>query len=188
MYSQNTSSKWRVGLTTSIESNQSSPFVQFGSFTSYFADYDQFNFNIGAQIEYEINNNFSLIAAVNYANRDFTGTNNCSLCTFIINPEPEHIDYRFIEIPISLRYYVFQDKIRVFGELGFNNSILIENDVVANNYGLGLRIGAGIEYNLNSKTAIQAIVNYSDTNINFYDNATFELKTLSYGMGIIRRL
>lgn len=184
----NSRNKWRIGLTTSVESNQSSSFLQLGSFTSYFAEYDQFNYKVGVQIEYQLNNKFSIITALNYANRDFTGTNNCSLCTFIRNPEPEHIEYRFVDIPVSIRYYILQDKIRFFGELGINNVILIDNEIVANNYGLGLRLATGIEYNLNSNFALQAILDYSNHNINYFDNEVSELNLISYGIGIVKRL
>ena len=117
-----------MGFNTSIEKNMSSEKIAFGKKAGYSADYNKTNYRLGLNFEYELKANFSIKASINYSNKDFTGTYYCAVCDFLIPPSPQDIDFRFIEVPLTLKYYLLPNKIRLFGEFGINNIFLLSSE------------------------------------------------------------
>lgn len=185
---QNNISKLRIGLTTSIEKNLSSENVAFDKYTGYSVDYNKTNFRLGLNFEYELKSNFSINTAINYSNKDFTGTYYCAVCDFLVPPSPQDIDFRFIEVPLTLKYYFLPNKIRLFGEFGLNNLFSLKKEVTDNSYGLGIKLGGGIEYNLSKKIALQMTMDYNNGISKLYKESDFKLKSVAFGIGIMKRL
>ncbi|WP_459212797.1 porin family protein [Aquimarina rhabdastrellae] len=108
---QNNLSKLSIGLTTSIEENLSSERINFDRHGEYATHYDKTNYRIGVSLAYALKENLSIITAVEYSNKDFKGRFFCETCNTLFPSEFMNIDYRFIEIPITLRYYMLPGKI-----------------------------------------------------------------------------
>ena len=82
-------------------------------------------------MEYLLKANVTLNGSINYSNKDFTGTYFCDVCNFAFPPSPEEVDFSFMEVLLTLRYYFFiPRRIRLFGEIGLNNLFPL-NDQVA---------------------------------------------------------
>ncbi len=185
---QENSSKLRIGLNASIEKNLSSENIAFDKYTGYSADYNKTNYRLGLNFEYELKTNFSINTAINYSNKDFTGTYYCAVCSFIVPPSPQNIDFRFIEVPLTLKYYFLPNKIRLFGEFGLNNLFSLNKEVTDNSYGLGIKLGSGIEYNLSKKIALQMTMDYNSGISKLYKESEFKLKSFAFGIGIMKKL
>ncbi|MCF6222140.1 MAG: PorT family protein [Flavobacteriaceae bacterium] len=181
-------SKLRIGLNTSLEKNLSSENIAFDKYTGYSADYNKTNYRIGLNLEYEIKTRLSINTAINYSNKDFTGTYYCAVCFFIVPPSPQNIDFRFIEVPLTLKYYFLPNKIRLFGEVGLNNLFSLNKEVTDNSYGLGVKFGGGIEYNLSKKIALQMTMDYNNVISKLYKESDFKLKSFAFGIGIMKRI
>ena len=188
MKAQSSSGKFRIGLITSLEKNLSSEDVAFDEYTGYSAEYDKINYRIGINLEYAVIENLTINTAVNYSNKDFTGTYYCAVCDFFLIPTPEKINFRFIEIPITAKYYFLPKKIRLFGEAGINNLISLNNEVIENSYSLGIRLGGGIEYNATPKLAFQVSSDYNLGMTKMSKESGYKINSLAVGIGVARRL
>ncbi|NER18346.1 outer membrane beta-barrel protein [Spongiivirga citrea] len=184
-------SKIRIGISASLESNLSSEMIFFSDVTGFSADYDKFNYRIGADLEYFLNSNFTINTAINYSNKDFTGTYFCFVCDFIQPPNPETSDFRYIEVPMTMKYYFLPNKTRLFGEAGLNSLFALNNlelDARVNNYVLGLKLGAGVEYNFSQRLALQLKVDHNRSISKVLKDSDFGFRTLNVGFGILKRL
>jgi len=181
-------SKLRIGLSSSIEKNLSSESFAFDKYTGYSAAYNKTNYRLGLNLEYELTSNFSLNTGINYSNKDFTGTYYCAVCDFIVAPSPQNIDFRFIEVPLTLKYYFLPNKIRLFGEFGLNNLFSLNKEVTDNSYGLGIKLGGGIAYNFTKKIALQITADFNYGISKLYKESGFKLKSIAFGVGIMKRL
>ena len=83
--------------------------------------------------------------SINYSNKDFIGTYYCAVCDFLVPPSPQEISFRFVEIPLTVKYYFLPNKIRLFGEFGLNNLFLLNKEVTDNSYTFGVKLGGGVE-------------------------------------------
>ena len=181
--------KLRIGLSSSIENNLSSESFAFDKYTGYSADYDKTNYRFGLNIEYNLRENISINTSINYSNKDFTGTYYCAVCDFSVPPSPQKIDFRFIEIPLTVKYYFLPNKIRLFGEFGLNNLFSLNKEVTDNSYALGIKLGGGIEYNLTKKIALQMTMDFNNNNMSkLYKESDFKLKSFAFGIGIMKRI
>ena len=185
---QNPPNNFRFGITASIDENLNSETITFDQYTGYSAEYDKINYQLGLNLEYKLKQDFSINTAIQYANRDFTGTYFCAVCYFSVPPNPEDIDFRFIEVPLSLRYYFLPDKLGLFGEVGVNNQFLINQEVTDNSFALGIKLGAGIEYDFTQKIALQFLVDYNKGITNLYNESNFKLNYLGFGVGIMKKI
>jgi len=177
-----------IGLNASIEKNLSSENIEFDRYTGYSAEYNKTNYRIGLSFKYEFKPKISINTGINYSNKDFTGTYYCAVCSYIIPPSSQNIDFRFIEVPLTLKYYFLPNKMRLFGEFGLNNLFSLNKEVIDNSYGLGIKLGGGIEYNLLKKIALQITMDYSNGISKLYKESEFKLKSLAFGIGITKRL
>lgn len=185
---QETLEKLRIGLSTNIENNISSESFAFDKHIGYSANYNKTNYRFGLNFEYDLKDDISINSSINYSNKDFTGTYYCAVCEFIVPPSPQEIDFRFIEIPLTLKYYFLPNKIRLFGEFGLNNLLSLNNEVTDNSYILGLKLGGGIEYNFTNKLALQINIDYNNSLSKLYKESDFKLKSIDFGIGIMKRI
>lgn len=188
--------KFRIGLSAGLEKNVSSDRMAFSQYTGFLADYDRLNYRVGLNISYPLKSNLAMNAAVNYSNKDFTGTYFCDVCDFAVSPSPEKIDFRFIEVPITLKYYFSPHKIRMFGEAGLNNLFPLTNleyEAKANSFVAGLKLGIGIAYDLSQNTALELELNYNNSisklfKDSYYDDPYFMPRSLNFGIVILRKI
>lgn len=96
--------------------------------------------------------------------------------------------FRFIEIPLIVRYYFFPEKIQILSEFGFRNQFVLNNEETNSSYGLGIRYGGGIEYNLNRNIALQLLIEHNRGIINFFDESVFKVDYLAFGIVVLKRL
>jgi outer membrane protein with beta-barrel domain len=197
LYAQDKSNNFRIGINLNLENNLSSNNVAFDKYTGYSANYNKINYKIGLNAEYELKNGFSLNSGINYSNKDFTGTFYCAVCDFIIPPSPEKIEFRFIEIPISLRYYFLSSKLKIFADVGITNQFLLKgptNQIFLNGengnnkYIIGGKFGGGLEYNISREFAIQLITEYNRGFSNIFKESDFKINTISFGVGIVKKI
>jgi opacity protein-like surface antigen len=87
-----------------------------------------------------------------------------------------------------LRYYFFPNKTRIFTELGLNNHIVLTNAITDKSYGLGIKFGGGIEYNLTQNIALQMLIDYNKGITNSYDESNFKVDYMAFGIGVMKRL
>lgn len=68
---QDLSSAFRLGISTTFDKNLSSESMAFGRHTGYSAEYVKFNYRMGLSLEYELPQGFVIFSAFNYSNKDF---------------------------------------------------------------------------------------------------------------------
>jgi len=185
---QDNPGRFGIGFTASVEKNLSSEIMAITEYTGYSATYNKTNYRFGPNIEYWLKNEITLNSAIYYSNKDFTGTYYCATCNFLVAPRPQDIDFRSIEVPLTIRYYFFPEKIRLFGELGLNNQFVLSKNTTDKKYGLGVKFGAGLEYNLGKNIALQLLIDYNKGITNFYDESDFKVDYMAFGIGAVKRL
>jgi hypothetical protein len=185
---QNSPNNFRFGITASIDKNLSSETMAFDQYTGYSTEYDKINYRLGLYLEYKLKQDLSINTAVQYSNKDFTGTYFCAVCDFPVPSSPEDIDFRFIEVPLSLRYYFLPDGLGLFGQIGINNQFLINEELTEKSYALGIRFGAGLEYDFTQKLALQFLVDYNRGITNLYKESDFKINYLGFGVGIMKKI
>ena len=186
---QNSPNNFRIGITTSIDKNISSETLAFDQYTGYSADYDKINYRLGLNLEYQLKQNLSINTAIQYSNKDFTGTYFCG-CDSSDPFFPEAIDFRFIKVPVSLRYYFLPHRLGLFGEVGINNQFILNEELTDKSYALGINLGTGLEYHFTETLAFQFLVDYNRgvTNLNLYNQSDFKINYLGFGIGIMKKI
>lgn len=182
---QETRSKFRIGLTTSLVENLSDDTIEFDQYQGLNAEYDKTNYRLGVTLEYELGEKSSVNTAINYSNMDFTSTFYCEVCDFEVLPSPQDADLSFIEIPVTLKYYFLKNTLRPFAEVGVTNLFLLEEDIITNSYVLSATIGGGLEYAITERIALQAAVDYNQGVTNLFKESDYKLKTLAFGIGVM---
>ena len=185
---QNTPNNFRFGITTSLDKNLNSETMAFDQYTGYSAEYDKVNYRIGLSAEYQFNKNLSVSSAILYSNKDFTGTSFCHVCEFIVPPSPKSINFRFVEVPLLLRYYFLPRRLGLFGEIGVNNQFLLNEEIADKSYVLGVKLGAGFVYDLNQNLALQFLIDYNRAVTNLYNESDFKIKYLGFGLGVMKKI
>lgn len=185
---QDSSNHLRLGITTSIDKNLSSKTVAVDQYTGYSAEYDKVNYRVGLNLEYKLSQVLSINTAFQYSNKDFTGTYFCEVCDFAVPPSPEDIDFRLIEVPLSLRYYFSPNGLGLFGQIGINNQFLLNEKITDKRYALGIKIGAGLEYDLTQKLALQFLLDYNRSMTNLYNASGIKINYLGFGVGIMKMI
>ena len=189
LYGQNDNPRnLRFGILFTLDRNLSSENFVIDEYTGYSAEYNKTNFKIGLSVEYLLRNGFTLNSGFNYSNKDFTGTYYCAVCNFIAPPSPENIELQFIEIPLSLRYYFLPSDLKLFADIGLINQFSLTNKIVENKYNMSGKLGCGIEYNLNPKLAFQLVTEYNKGLTNMFKESDFKIKTISFGLGIVKKI
>lgn len=188
---QSTMGTFRIGISTSVDGNLSSKNMGIDTYSGYSVKNDKFNYRLGLNFEYELNERFAINSTINYSVKDFTGTFYCSNCEFFVPPFPEDMNFRFIEIPVSLKYYFLENKNRFFGKIGINNQFLLKEsytEYTAKNYSLGIILGGGFEYNILNKLALQIFIDYNHGITSVFKESDFKLNYLGFGASIIQNL
>ncbi|MBQ4820286.1 outer membrane beta-barrel protein [Aquimarina sp. MMG016] len=193
--------EFRAGIFYSLNKNLGPDYIYKSQFFGFLTDYDKINYSIGTSIEYEFNNNFSINSGISYSNYDFTAIYYDGLAPFSPGQSflqgPYKINLRYIEIPLSVRYYLSFLKIKVLADIGIINQFIINGNrefapgeqFTDKRYISSGKLGIGVEYNINQKYAIQLISQYNQglTTL-FKDTSDFKTETLSFSLGVVKRL
>lgn len=188
LFAQDDTRNLRLGLLYTLDNNLSSERFEVGKYTGYSAEYNKPNYKIGLSIEYLLKNRFSLNSGLNYSNKNFTGTYYCAICYFSVPPSPKTIELQFIEIPVSLRQYFLPNKLKIYADIGLINQFEITNKIIEKKYNISGKLGCGIEYNLNPKLAFQLMTEYNKGLTNMFKETDFKIKTISFGLGIVKKI
>jgi opacity protein-like surface antigen len=194
--SQDVTNNFRIGISGSLEKNVSSEIIAFSEYTGFSANYNKPNYRFGLNLEYLLKGNLKLNGAVNYSNKDFTGTYFCDVCDFDFPPGAEEVDFSFIEVPISLRYYFIPRRIQFFGEIGLNNIFTLNNpayEARVNSYVIGYKLGGGLEYNLSKKIALQLALDYNKSisklfKDSYFEGDYFKLRSINFIITILKKM
>jgi opacity protein-like surface antigen len=186
----------RIGISASLGKNLSSEKMSFSDYTGFSADYSKPNYRFGLNLEYLLKTSLTINGAVHYSNRAFTGTYFCDVCNFAVPPSPENVDFSFIDVPITIKYYFLPQKIRLFGEVGINNSFPLNNlgyEERVNSYVIGFKLGGGLEYNISEKIALQLAVDYNNSTSKIFkdshfEDAYFKLKSINFGITVLKKI
>lgn len=170
--------------------------MAFSEYTGFSVNYDRTNYRLGTIMEYELKNNLSLNAAIQYSNKDFTGTYFCDVCDFVVPPSPEDVDFAFIEVPLTVKYYFLPNTVRLFGETGINNLFALDDvgyEARMNTLTIGFKIGGGIELGLNEKIALQLLFDYNNSLTKLFKDSYFEdpyfmLRSFNFGIVLLKRI
>lgn len=187
----------KIGLLISYDENVSSNVFQFNEFAGYLSNYDKENYSIGVLYEWEFKPDFSFNTAILYSNKDFTGTFYCDTCTFIMPPQPETISWRFLEIPLSLRYYFINESFQFFLDLGLVNQFNIEKGVAlkgildgesyANDYILSGKTDLGVGYAFDNSWGLQLIGSYQRNLSSVVSTGSADLQFIAARLGITKQ-
>lgn len=183
---QDSQESFRLGFNAVFDKNLSAEKIATQPYMGLSTDYDKINYRIGFNLEYILNSNFSLFTAVQYSNKDFSGNYYCEVCNYV-PVGPEDFELRIIETPIYVRYYFLPDKLKLFGEAGINNQFII-SDFGNKNYSLAIKVGAGLEYALNSSLALQFLMDYNKGITKVFEKSDFKLDYLGFGVGIMKKI
>lgn len=170
--------------------------MAFNEYTGFTADYNKTNYRFGAIAEYKLKNHLSINAAIQYSNKDFTGTYFCDVCDFAVPPSPEDVDFAFIEVPLTVKYYFLPNTVRLFGEAGINTLFALDDldyEARTNPLTIGFKIGGGIELGLNEKIALQFLFDYNNSLTKLFKDSYFEdpyfmLRSFNFGIVLLKRL
>lgn len=184
-------SKLQLGLFYSYNQNISSDNITLRQETGFRNDYDQFNFTVGLTALYYLNNNFALRSGASYANRSFSGTFYCNVCIFAPpGPQQEKIELQFIQVPIAIRYYPYNQKIGVFGEVGIFNQFMINKPALKrlkeHIYSVSAILAAGLKYRFNYGFTAQLSVKYTDSLSEIFKNADYSYKVLGVQLSLLK--
>lgn len=184
---QENSRNLSFGFTGGIVNTPGSERISFDQYTGYNVENDQTNYKIGLFLEYKLRKGFAFNTAINYLKKDFTRTYYCDVCDFSEPPLPQDTHFRFLEIPVSLRYYFLPRRLRLFGEVGLNNIFLLNDELTDEVYVPGVQFGGGIEYNFSQEIALQIGLNYNKGMTAIFDRSAYKINYASLGFTLMKR-
>ena len=111
--------KWKFGVTIAPDiyfNSGSFSLTEETGFSSIEAS--GFNFTSGLIGEWSFNSKFDIVSGINYSRKDFSGRYYCNVCEFFTIPQREPINIQFVEIPVFVRYNMFNNQFGVHVEAG----------------------------------------------------------------------
>ncbi|QCK14883.1 outer membrane beta-barrel protein [Mangrovivirga cuniculi] len=173
-----------IGVYYSIDQNTGVDRSPTGDWTGYINDYDELNYSFGLKIEKAVNNHFTINSGIGYSDKSYIATYYCMVCDLNAFP-PEEIDLEYLEIPVSLRYYIFDNsKFNLFGDIGFLNQIALKTDQEQNGYIISGKVGAGIDYVFTEKFRIQLSADYVNGLTDAFSELNYKTQSMAYRLGI----
>jgi hypothetical protein len=179
--------KWKFGIKFLANNNLSSEYlVTDGNINGYSIKYDKFNYTIGLISEYKLKTRFIIQTGIEYSNKDFTGIYNCATCFPIPWEYPkETINQRFIQIPIGIKYYIIDKKIKLSIKTGLNNNFSVKNKLENKKYYLEGILESEIEYEIIDKWNLGLGFQYNKSLTDLYDDKNFNIKSNGIFLNVI---
>ena len=188
--------KWKVGVTISPDIYFNSTSILTTEETGYRSlDPSGFNFTSGLVGQLSVNTNFDIGSGINYSRKDFSGTYYCNVCDFAVSPKPEPIKLRFIEIPIVVRYKIFDKKFDVYVDAGLTSGYLTntintryEGTLSANKFQLGGQFGLGIDLDLGQRINLFLSSDYKQSFTNLLEGSNFKFRSVGFVTGVMYKI
>lgn len=188
-----------VGVFYSYDQNLSGDNIALHPDIGFHTDYDKFNFTTGVTVVYFLSNNVAIHSGISYVNRNFNGTFYCNSCSFAgVSPQQEEIDVAFIQLPLLLQLYPYNNRFSIFTEIGIINQLMFGFDepdtygvtdrLQGNTYSISGIVGVGAGYKLSPSFVIQLSVNYTNGLSNIFGNADYDYQTVGIQLGLKRKL
>jgi hypothetical protein len=187
--------KIKLGVTFSHQSYFSNDIIS-SSYEGYAIDQSEFNYSIGVTALLFLNNRFSLVTGLAYSNKDFTGTYYCDVCDFAIAPQPELIKLRYVEVPVSVRYFLHKGNARGFIEGGLVNSFSA-NENLSGIYSSFLEhkkfilsglIGLGLKAKLAKRIDVSGSLFLQQSLNGTFSNSEFKYQSVGIATTVARQL
>jgi hypothetical protein len=184
--------KWKVGLTISPDIYFNAKSISLTETTGFGSiDPSESNFTSGLIGEWSFNSNFDISSGINYSRKDFSGTFYCTVCEFLIAPQPEPIKVRFVEIPIFIRYHIFDKQFDVYIEAGITSGHLINaikptytGTLSANKFQLSGQVGLGIDLDLGQRINLFLSSDFRQSFTNLLVDSNFKFRSVGFITGI----
>lgn len=192
---QSSGQKIKLGITLSPQSYFSNEMTS-GPYQGYTINQSEFNYSIGVTTLSSLNNRFSLVTGLVYSNKDFTGTFYCDVCDYLFAPEPELIKLRYLEVPVSIRYWLWKGNVKGFVETGLVNSFSV-NETFSGFYTKFLErkkfilsgfIGLGAQANLTKKMDVSGSLFLQKSLTDTFENYGFKFHSVGISATVTRQL
>ena len=182
--------EFRFGITYSTElSENSDEYVNYDYLTHLR------NYNLGLSVERVWKNNFSLNSGIYYSQYKFNvipevlfdslWNYNCSDCNYYVPPDEQIKSY--LEIPITARYYIFNNKFLTFVEAGVINNILIESTYLnEKDYYLNGVVSLGVGISILQNWYLESSLNYLSQISTIYEDNGYKQKLIRLNFGLKR--
>lgn len=176
-------SKLKIGVSTSYDKNLANTIVNFSTNTGYLIDYNKVNYSFGLNLEYQLKSDIAISTGINYSNKDFTGVYFCHNCDFGFFPQPETVQFRFIEMPIAIKYYFLPNRLKLYTDVGVINHLKANREKYSKKYFVSAKLGGGLSYFVSKSLNIYLYSGYNVSFTEVFENSDYKLKTVSFGFG-----
>jgi len=189
-YAQDKSNKFKFGVEFGVVENLSSKTVPFNLSEGYNFSYNKFNFKWNVTLDFYITEKISLGSGLSYSQNNYKAI---SYTPYFIGIFEGEIKLNFIEIPVSMRYYFLNEKLKPFINIGIVSQLIFDDNdlrnsrlpLKGNKYGISGKLGVGLEYELN-KIAIRLYADYVKGFSNIYSNLDYKIDYISLGIGVVK--
>jgi hypothetical protein len=130
-----------------------------------------------------------------YSQKDYTLQSYCYVCEYIVDPPPEPVNEKFIEIPVLLRYYFFDRKFDMHVETGITGGYLIndlernsEEEIFTSKFLLSGQLGFGFSIDLGQNFNLGWTAIYKQTLTNFSAHPSLKSNSIGISTGLIYEL
>jgi hypothetical protein len=193
--SQSSDRKIKLGVTFSPQSYFSKDIISALS-QGYEINQSEFNYSIGVTVLSSLNNRFDLVTGLAYSSKDFTGTFFCPACSYFAAPQPELIKLRYLEVPISVRYFFWKGNVMGFGETGLVNGFSVNEKpgdmdsplLERKKYILSGLIGMGLQASLRKKIDLSGSLFLQSSFIDTFKNSESKFQSMGITAMITRQL
>jgi hypothetical protein len=188
--------KWKVGVTIAPDiyfNSGSFSLTEETGFSSIEAS--GFNFTSGLIGEWSFNSKFDIVSEINYSRKDFSGRYYCTVCEFFTIPQREPITVRFVEIPVFVRYNIFNKQIGVHVEVGITSGYLTNTisssytgTLSTNEFQLSGLIGLGINRDLGQRINLSLSSDFRQSFTNLLVGSNLKFRSVGFITGITYKI
>lgn len=188
--------KWKVGVTISPDISLNSKSFSLTEETGFGSiDASGSNFTSGLVATWSFNSNFDFGSGINYSLKDFSGIYYCTVCEFLTTPGREPIKVRFVEIPVFVRYNIFDKQFGVYVEAGITSGYLINTisptytgTLSANKFQLSGLAGLGINLDLGQRINISLSSDFRQSFTNLLVGSNLKFRSVGFMTGITYKI
>ena len=184
--------KWKVGVTISPDTYFNAKSFSLTDETGFGSvETSGFNFTSGLAAEWSINSNIDLVSGINYSRKDFSGIYYCNVCDFFLMPAREPMKVRIVEIPVLLRYNIFDKQFGVHIEAGMTGGYLTNSigssftgNLSENKFQLSGQIGLGISLDLGRRINLSLSSDVRQSFTNLLVGSDFKFRSVGFITGL----
>jgi len=189
-------SNWKVGVTISPDLYFNSKSFSLTEETGFGSiEPSGSNFTSGLVGEWSFNSNFDIGSGVNYSRKDFSARYYCNVCDFLTTPSREPIKVRFVEIPVFVRYNIFDKQFGVHVEAGINSGYLTNTinssytgTISANRFQLSGLVGLGINLDLGQRINLSLSSDFRQSFTNLLVGSDLKFRSVGFITGLTYKI